>query len=71
MKHLNIVVCVYNRTIHGATNKSSFMLFFGQPGFNNPLPRSIIVENEASMIVPAIDIDPDMILVEENAADTQ
>ncbi|TBU05400.1 hypothetical protein CWI36_0308p0010 [Hamiltosporidium magnivora] len=48
MKHLNIVVCVYNRTIHGATNKYPFMLFFGQPGFNNPLPRSIIVENEAN-----------------------
>ncbi|TBU20970.1 hypothetical protein CWI38_0004p0050 [Hamiltosporidium tvaerminnensis] len=47
------------------------MLFFGQPGFNNPLSRSIIVENEASMIVPVIDIDPDMVLVEEKAAGTQ
>ncbi|TBU11302.1 hypothetical protein CWI38_1276p0020 [Hamiltosporidium tvaerminnensis] len=28
-------------------------------------------ENEASMIVPAIDIDPDIVLVEENATDTQ
>ncbi|KAK1347447.1 hypothetical protein LUQ84_003209 [Hamiltosporidium tvaerminnensis] len=47
------------------------MHFFEQPGFNNPLSRSIIVENEASTIVPAIDIDPDIVLVEENAADTQ
>ncbi|TBU02667.1 hypothetical protein CWI39_1110p0010 [Hamiltosporidium magnivora] len=38
------------------------MLFFGQPGFNNPLSRSIIVETEASLIVPAIDIDPDIAL---------
>ncbi|TBU12726.1 hypothetical protein CWI38_0085p0060 [Hamiltosporidium tvaerminnensis] len=71
IEHLNNVVCAYNRIIHSATNKSLFMQFFGQPGFNNPLSRSIIVENEASMIVPAIDIDPDTVLAEENAADTQ
>ncbi|TBU13032.1 hypothetical protein CWI38_0554p0040 [Hamiltosporidium tvaerminnensis] len=39
--------------------------------FNNQLSRSIIVEDEASTIESAIDIDPDIILVEENAADTQ
>ncbi|TBU00672.1 hypothetical protein CWI36_1565p0010, partial [Hamiltosporidium magnivora] len=35
------------------------------------LSRSIIVENEAGKIVPAIDIDPDIVSAEENAADTQ
>ncbi|TBU20405.1 hypothetical protein CWI38_0076p0080 [Hamiltosporidium tvaerminnensis] len=58
-------------TIHKATNKSPFMLFFEQPGLNNLLSRSIIVENEAGKIVPAIDIDPDIVSAEENAADTQ
>ncbi|TBU11744.1 hypothetical protein CWI38_1057p0010, partial [Hamiltosporidium tvaerminnensis] len=38
-----------------------------ETGFNNPLSRSIIVENEASLIVTAIYIDPDIALVEENA----
>ncbi|TBU02954.1 hypothetical protein CWI39_1058p0030 [Hamiltosporidium magnivora] len=71
MEHLNNIFNAYNRTIHGAINKSSFMLFFGQPGFNNPLSRSIIVEYEASMIVPAIDVDSDMVLAEENAEKTQ
>ncbi|TBU08824.1 hypothetical protein CWI39_0138p0010 [Hamiltosporidium magnivora] len=47
------------------------MLFFGQPDFNNQLSESIIVENEASTIVHAIYIDPDIVLVEENAAYTQ
>ncbi|KAK1348318.1 hypothetical protein LUQ84_002323 [Hamiltosporidium tvaerminnensis] len=47
------------------------MLFFGQSGFNNQLSRSIIIEDEASTIEYAIDIDPDIVLVEENAADTQ
>ncbi|TBT97029.1 hypothetical protein CWI37_2555p0010 [Hamiltosporidium tvaerminnensis] len=47
------------------------MLFFGQPGFNSQLSRSIIDEKEASIIMPSIDIDPDIVLVEENAADTQ
>ncbi|TBU09140.1 hypothetical protein CWI39_0101p0030 [Hamiltosporidium magnivora] len=59
-EHINNVVCAYNRRIHGVTNKSPFMLFFGQPGFNNPLSRSILVKNEPSTIVPAIDIDPDI-----------
>ncbi|TBU03900.1 hypothetical protein CWI36_0843p0010 [Hamiltosporidium magnivora] len=71
IKHLNNVVCAYNRKINSATNKSPFMLFFGQPGFNNPLSRSIIVENEAILIVPAIDIDPDIALVEENAEELE
>ncbi|TBT97596.1 hypothetical protein CWI37_2173p0010 [Hamiltosporidium tvaerminnensis] len=57
--------------MHSATNKSPFMLFFGQPGFNNPLFGSVIVQNEVSTMVPAIDIDPGIVLVEENAADTQ
>ncbi|TBU01184.1 hypothetical protein CWI36_1415p0010 [Hamiltosporidium magnivora] len=56
---------------NSATNKSPFMLFFGQPGFNNPLFGSVIVQNEVSTMVPAIDIDPGIVLVEENAADTQ
>ncbi|TBU20467.1 hypothetical protein CWI38_0066p0030 [Hamiltosporidium tvaerminnensis] len=47
------------------------MLFFGQLCFNNPLSESIIVENEASTMVPIIDIDPDIVLFEENAGDTQ
>ncbi|TBT98019.1 hypothetical protein CWI39_2626p0010 [Hamiltosporidium magnivora] len=37
------------------------MLFFGQPGFNNPLSRSIVVENEAKTIVHSIIIDPDIV----------
>ncbi|KAK1349254.1 hypothetical protein LUQ84_001435 [Hamiltosporidium tvaerminnensis] len=71
MEHLNNSVYAYNRTIHSTTNKSPFMLFFEQPGFKNPFSRSIIIENEASTIVPAIDLDPDIVLVEENAAGTQ
>ncbi|TBT97349.1 hypothetical protein CWI39_3011p0010, partial [Hamiltosporidium magnivora] len=39
--------------------------------FNNPLFGSVIVQNEVSTMVPAIDIDPGIVLVEENAADTQ
>ncbi|TBU20377.1 hypothetical protein CWI38_0082p0060 [Hamiltosporidium tvaerminnensis] len=66
---INNVVCAYNRRIHGVTNKSPFMLFFGQPGFNNPLSRSILVKNEPSTIVPAIDIDPDIVLDLEIASD--
>ncbi|TBU12639.1 hypothetical protein CWI38_0685p0020 [Hamiltosporidium tvaerminnensis] len=49
-EHINNVVCAYNRRIHGVTNKSPFMLFFGQP-------------------VPAIDIDPDIVLDLEIASD--
>ncbi len=30
------VVAVYNRTVHRATSKSPFLLFFGQAGFNYP-----------------------------------
>ncbi|TBU21011.1 putative methyltransferase [Hamiltosporidium tvaerminnensis] len=71
IEDLNNFIYAYNRSVYSAKNKSLFMHFFEQPGFNNPLSRSIIVENEASTIVPAIDIDPDIVLVEENAADTQ
>ncbi|TBU03864.1 hypothetical protein CWI36_0849p0020 [Hamiltosporidium magnivora] len=71
MEHLNNVVYAYYRTIHCAKNKSTFMLFFAQPGFKNPLSRSIIVEKETSTMVPAIDVHLDIVLVEENAADTE
>ncbi|TBT99833.1 hypothetical protein CWI36_1832p0010 [Hamiltosporidium magnivora] len=38
----------------------SIYAFFGKPGFNNTISGIIIVENEASTMMPAIDIDPDM-----------
>ncbi|TBU08188.1 hypothetical protein CWI38_2294p0010 [Hamiltosporidium tvaerminnensis] len=56
MEHFNNFVYAYTRTIHGATNKSLFMPFFRQPGFNNTLSGSII-------------IDPDMVLILEIASD--
>ncbi|TBT98497.1 hypothetical protein CWI39_2407p0010 [Hamiltosporidium magnivora] len=44
---------------------------FRRYSFKNPLSRSIIVENETSTMVPAIDVHLDIVLVEENAADTE
>ncbi|TBT97657.1 hypothetical protein CWI37_2144p0010 [Hamiltosporidium tvaerminnensis] len=46
IEHLNNVVYAYKRYVNS---------------FNNSLSESIIVENEASTIVPAIDIDHDII----------
>ncbi|TBU10327.1 hypothetical protein CWI38_1847p0010 [Hamiltosporidium tvaerminnensis] len=53
IEHLNNVVYVYNRSVYS---------------FNNSLSESIIVENEASTIVPDIDIDPDIVLIRSDVA---
>jgi hypothetical protein len=37
------MVCAYNRTVHRATSKSPFMLFFGHPGFDSPLEGGEVV----------------------------
>jgi hypothetical protein len=41
---LPIIVRQYNTTIHRATNKSPFMLFHGQSGFNLPIRELEITE---------------------------
>ncbi|TBT96774.1 hypothetical protein CWI39_3426p0010 [Hamiltosporidium magnivora] len=33
IEHLNNIIYAYSITVHSSTNKSKFMLFFGQPGF--------------------------------------
>ncbi|TBU03411.1 hypothetical protein CWI36_0928p0030 [Hamiltosporidium magnivora] len=71
IKHFYNIFYTYNRSVDSATNKSLFILFFGQPNLNTPLSGSIIVEKKARTKVSGIDIDIDIVLVEENAAKTQ
>lgn len=45
------VVYAYNRTIHRATNKSPFVLFFGHPGFNPPTNGGNFTEDDQNGLI--------------------
>jgi hypothetical protein len=60
--HHATVVRIYNRSIHRATTKSPFKLFFNHQGFNVPLSSGEFIENETGLHK----VDPALNMIQNN-----
>ena len=66
------IVYKYNISVHRATNKSPFLLFFGKPGFNTPLLLPEINEDgDLNVDQESLDVEENFTIWELEAIDNQ